>query len=114
MGREIGDLAGLGRGVRYVVVSSADDGLGRAGEQINTSEFGCRIHKNVGNILLSRGGEARGERRPRPPAGATYLVASAARPSVRVRPSPLDPHHHESVVVAAALLRHLGPVSLYH
>ena len=60
MGREIGDLAGLGRGVRYVVVSSADDGLGRAGEQINTSEFGCRIHKNVGNILLSRGGEARG------------------------------------------------------
>ena len=53
---------------------------GRAGEQINTSEFGCRIHKNVGNILLSRGGEARGERWP--PAGATYLVASAARPSV--------------------------------
>ena len=54
--------AGLGRGVRYVVVvSSTDDGRGRAAEQINTSEFGCRIHKNVGNILLSRdGGDASG------------------------------------------------------
>ena len=35
-------------------------GSGARGEQINTSEFGCRIHKNVGNILLSRGGEASG------------------------------------------------------
>ena len=94
MGREIGDLAGLGRGVRYVVVSSADDGLGRAGEQINTSEFGCRIHKNVGNILLSRGGgEASGARRP--PAGATYLVASAV-PSLR--PSSVPPGSSSSRV----------------
>ena len=102
--------AGLGRGVRYVVVSSAADGRARARGGAN-KYLGVRMSdtQKCGQYPVIQGRRRGERRRQRPPAGATYLVASAAPP----RPSPLDPHHHESVVVAAALLRHLGPVSLY-